>query len=69
MKREVCDRKVESRDELLSLILDSAVCIKNREDHLRLTTRDLCTRVPKCIEVDGGIFQHFFFWTVTKFDI
>jgi hypothetical protein len=44
-------------DELLARILDAAVCIKEREDQLRRTTRDLSTRVAKCIEVDGGILE------------
>jgi hypothetical protein len=51
---------VEPRDEFLTRILDSAVCIKKREEQLRLTTRDLCPRVTKCIEVDGGISEHMF---------
>jgi hypothetical protein len=31
----------------------------------RDTARDLCTRVAKCTEVDGGIFEHLL-WTVTN---
>jgi hypothetical protein len=45
-------------DELLARILDASACIKKREDQLRRTARDLCTRVAKCTEVDGGIFEH-----------
>ena len=45
-------------DELLASILDAAACIMKREDQLRRTTRDLRTRVAKCTEVDGGIFEH-----------
>ena len=45
-------------DELLARILDAAACINKREDQLRRTTRDLSTRVAKCIEVDGGILEH-----------
>ena len=45
-------------DELLARILDAAASIKKREDQLRRTTRDLRTRVAKCTEVDGGIFEH-----------
>jgi hypothetical protein len=70
MNREVYNRKVETREELPALILDSAMCIKIREDQLRLTTPDLCTRIAKCIEVDGGIFLTFvlaFIWN--EFDI
>jgi hypothetical protein len=53
-------------DELLSRILDAAARIKKREDQLRRKTRDLRTRVTKCVEVDGGIFEHLL-WTVTHF--
>jgi hypothetical protein len=49
---------VHTRDELLARILDAADLIKNREDQLRRTTRDLRTRTAKCIEVGGGIFEH-----------
>jgi hypothetical protein len=44
-------------DELLACILDAAARINKREDQLRRTIRDLCTRVAKCIEVDGGIYE------------
>jgi hypothetical protein len=50
--------KVDTRDELLARILDVAAGIKNREDQLRQTTRDLRTEVAECTEVDGGIFDH-----------
>jgi hypothetical protein len=45
-------------DKELALILDAAGRIKKREDQLRRKTRDLCTRVAKCTEVDGEIFEH-----------
>jgi len=51
--------KVGTTDELLDRILDPAARIKKREDKLRRTTRDLRTRVAKCTEGDGGIFEHF----------
>jgi hypothetical protein len=57
VNREVYKRKVDTPDELLARILDAAACIKKREDQLRRTTRDLRTRVAKCTEVDGGIFE------------
>jgi hypothetical protein len=60
MKSEAYKRNVDTSDELLSDILNAAVCIKKREDQIRRTTRDLCTRVAKCFEVDGGIFEHLF---------
>jgi hypothetical protein len=58
MKSKVYKRNVYTRDELLARILDAAARIKKREDQLRRTTRDLRTRVAKCTEVDGGIFEH-----------
>ena len=57
MNSEVHARKVDTRDELLARVLDVAASIKKREDQLRRTTRDLRTRVAKCTEVDGGIFE------------
>ena len=57
MNSEVYERKVDTPDELLARILDAAASIKKREDQLRRTTRDLRTRVAKCTEVDGGIFE------------
>jgi len=50
---------VDTPDKLLAHILDAAARTKEREDQLRRTTRDLHTRVAKCAEVDGGIFEHF----------
>jgi hypothetical protein len=58
IKSEVYKRKVDTPDELLSVILDAAGCIKRREDQLRRTTRDLRTPVAKRTEVDGGILGH-----------
>ena len=55
---EVYKRKVVARHELLDRMLVAAVCIKKCEDQLRRRTRDLCTRVAKCTEVDGGILEH-----------
>jgi hypothetical protein len=49
---------VDTGEELLARIFDAAARIKKREDQLRRTTRDLRTRVAKCIEVDAGIFEH-----------
>jgi hypothetical protein len=43
---------------VLARILDAAARIKKREDQLRRTTRDLRTRVAKCTEADGAIFEH-----------
>jgi len=57
MNSEVYKSKVDIPDELLARILDAAASIKKCEDQLRRTTRDLRTRVAKCTEVDGGIFE------------
>jgi hypothetical protein len=58
MKSEVYIINTDTSDELLFRILDAAGRIKKREDQLRRTTRDLLTRVAKCTEVDGGIFEY-----------
>jgi hypothetical protein len=57
MKSEVYKEKVNTRDELLAVIMDGAALIKERQDHLRRTTRTVTTRGAKCIEVGGGIFE------------
>jgi len=49
---------VNKRDEVLARILNAAARIKKRGDQPRRTTRDLRTRVAKCAEVDGGIFEN-----------
>ena len=64
MKREVYKEKVNTRDELVARVLNSAALIKQeRQDDLRRATRAIAKRVEKCIEVDGGIFEHLL-WTV-----
>jgi hypothetical protein len=57
MNSEVYERKVDTADELLASILDAAASIRKRGEQLRRRTRDLRTRVAKCVEVDGGIFE------------
>jgi hypothetical protein len=57
MKDKVYKRKVDIWDELLARILEAAARVKKREEQLRQKTRDLCTRVAKWIDVDGGIFE------------
>jgi len=57
MKIQVYKTKGGTRNELLARILDVAASIKKHGDQLRRTTRDLRTRITKCIEVDGGIFE------------
>jgi len=45
-------RKVDTRDELLGPILDTAVRIQKSKDQLRRSIRDFRTRAAKCIETD-----------------
>jgi hypothetical protein len=40
--------------------LDAAARTKKRENRFRRKTGDLHTRVAKCIEVDIGVFKHYF---------
>jgi len=59
IKSEVYKEKVKRRDELVARIVQSAALIKQeRQDNLRGSTRTIAKRVEKCIEVDGGIFEH-----------
>ena len=61
MKSEVCKEKVNTRDELVARIMNSAALIKQeRQDDLRRATRTVAKRVEKCIEVDGGDFLSYF---------
>ena len=59
MKSEVNKEKVNTRDELVARIMNSAALIKQeRQDDLRGATHTIAKRVQMCIEVDGGIFEH-----------
>jgi hypothetical protein len=58
MKSEVYRRKVNTWDELLDRISDAIARIKERQDEFRRATRHVLTRVAKCIDVDGGIFEN-----------
>ena len=59
MKSEVYKGKENTRDELVARIMNSAALIKQeRQDDLRSVVRTITKRVEKCIEVDGGIFEH-----------
>ena len=59
MKSEVYKVKVNTRDELVAIITNSAALVKQeRQDDIRRATRSMARRVEKCIEVDGGIFEH-----------
>ena len=59
MKSEVYKEKVNARDELVARIISSASLIK-QESQVILTRAAsiIAKRVEKCIEVDGGIFEH-----------
>ena len=57
MESEVYEEKVNTKDELVARIMNSAALIKQeRQDDLRRATRTVAKRVEKCIEFDGGIF-------------
>jgi len=59
MKTEVYKEKVNATDELVARIVNSAALInKERQDDLTRATRTIAKGVEKCIEVDGGIFEH-----------
>jgi len=59
MKSEAYKAKVNTRDEFVTRIMNSVAVIKQeRQDDLRRATRTIAKRVEKCIEVDGGIFEH-----------
>ena len=59
MKSEVYKEKVNTRDELVASIMNSATLIKQeRQDDLRRATPSIAKRVEKCTEVDDGIFEH-----------
>ena len=63
-KAKSTKEKVITRDELVARIMSSAALIKQEhQDDLRKATRTIAKRVEKCIEVDGGIFEHLL-WTV-----
>jgi len=47
--------------------MNSAALIKQeRQDDLKRATGTIANRVEKCIEVDGGIFEHLL-WTVAVY--
>ena len=67
MKSEVYKEKVNTRDELIARIMNSAALIKQeRQNDLRRATRTVAKRVEKCIEFDGEIFKHLL-WTVAVY--
>jgi hypothetical protein len=61
IESEVYKEKVNTRDELVARIMNSAALIKQeRQDDLRRATRTITKRVEKRTEVDDGIFEHLF---------
>ena len=51
--------KVNTRDELVARIMNSAALIKQEhQDDLRTATRTIANRVENCTEFDGGIIEH-----------
>jgi uncharacterized heparinase superfamily protein len=61
MISKVYKEKVNTREELVARIMNSAALIKQEhQDDLRKATRTIAKRVEKYIEVDGGIFKHLF---------
>jgi len=67
MKSEVYKEEVNTRDELVARIVNSAALLKQeRQDDLRRATRTVAKRVEDWIEVDGGIFEHLL-WTAAVY--
>jgi hypothetical protein len=59
MKSEVYKEKVNTREELVARIMNSAALIKQQRQHdLRRATRTITKRAEKYMEFDGGIFEH-----------
>jgi len=59
MKSKVYKEKENTRDELVPRIMNSPALIRqDRQDDLSRATCTIAKRVEKCIEVDGGIFEH-----------
>jgi hypothetical protein len=59
VKSEVYREKVNTRDELVARIMNSAgLTEEERQDDLRRAAPTVAKRCEKCTEVDGGIFEH-----------
>jgi hypothetical protein len=59
MKTKVYREKINTRDELVVRIMNSAALInQERQDDLWRATRTITKRTENCIQVDGGIFEH-----------
>ena len=63
-ENEIYKEKVNTRDELVARIMNSAALIKQeRQNDLRRAARTIAKKVEKCIDVDGRLFEHLL-WTV-----
>jgi hypothetical protein len=59
MKSEVCKEIVNTRDELVTRVMNSAALLKQEhQDNLRRATHATVRRDEKCIEVSVEIFEH-----------
>jgi hypothetical protein len=59
MKSEVYKEEVNTRDELVARIMNSAALLKQeRQDDVRRATRTVVKRDDKYIEGYGGIIEH-----------
>jgi hypothetical protein len=59
MNEKRSQKNVNTRNELFARIMNSAALLKQEpQDDLRRAARTIVNRVGKCIEVDGGIFEH-----------
>lgn len=58
MKDNVYKKKVNSREELVARIMDTAEQIKRSPEKLRNATKAVHKRASRCIDNDGLIFEH-----------
>ena len=60
MKSQVCRRNVDTRDELLTGIMDAITCMHESQDEFRRAARHALTQVAKynsLLGIDSGITQ------------
>ena len=62
MKSKVYRTKVGTRDELFDLIMKIIASIKESPDALGRATRPVLTRVAKCTDANGGIFENLLYY-------
>jgi hypothetical protein len=59
IKSKVYKGKVNTRDEFVARIMNSAALLKQEhQDDIRRATRTVAKSVEKCTEFDDGIFEH-----------